>query len=262
MIPARAATLLALQVVAPTLKLAVGVVALRMVPRLAEPRTSANGASWWITGVVMTYIGVNNLVQSLAAAGAYAAGAGSAFYAGYLRLVPAGNQSRTFAVMGMGLLLTSVALGSARRDTHLRAVALGVMVLATVAGAAVGWSEGGMTEAHYLDKAFFDLFELFSLFFALGLGLWRDSMDRLLWECLAVYAFYSALNVLWFSSMSWLAVAGAWSPDPVYTQVYATAIHTVMLAIALERLKRAQAGTPVQSMLDSLGPRRTSTSLP
>ena len=250
----RIVILLALQIVAPMLKFGVGAVALWLGRALRDPRETQNSASWWITGAAMSYLGLNNVAQSVAAACAYVAGTQSSFYDWYLRLTPAGNQSRTFLVIAMGLLLAGLAVRPERVLPHARMLAIGAMGLATCWGAAFGWAEGSMTAAHYADKALFDLFELFALFAALGFSLWKDSVDRLLWLCLATYGFYSALNVLWYSALSSLAVAGAWAPDAVYTQVYATLIHSAMLAIALHRMKLKRTNTLVPSMLDSLGP--------
>jgi hypothetical protein len=252
--PLRVAVLLSLQIIVPALKLAVGAVALYLARSLSTRGENPNSASWWVTGVTMAYLGGNNLVQAVAAVGAYVTGSGSAIYIWYMRLVPAGNQSRTFAVIAMGLLLTAIALRPLRVLAKVRTAGLLAIGTVTCLGAVIGWREGSMSIPHYMDKAVFDLFEFFALLLALACALRKDSMDRLLWSCLATYGFFSALNVVWYSSMSFMGVEGAWAPDPLYTQVYATAIHTAMLAIAWQRMRRLSAHSPVQSMMESLGP--------
>jgi hypothetical protein len=244
---------LTLQIVAPALKLSVGVAALFVARRLGPQEPRANVASWWVSGVAMTYLGVSNTLQGVGAAWAVAAGDGPVMDA-FMRMVPVGNQSRTMLVIAMGLVLAAIAAWPDRVLPRVRTNALAAMGAFTLVGAAIGWAQGSMTEVGYLQKALFDVFELLSLFLALWAALWKDTMDRLLWQCLAAYGFYSALNVIWFSFLSWWGQAGVWVPNPIYIHVYATVIHTLMLGIAIQRLRHLRGHHHVPTLMESLGP--------
>ena len=247
---------LVLQCLVGVLALVFGVLAVRVA------RSQNDGSPWqrlnWTTvGAAFAMGGISNSLYNVAAVWAFMSGPSSIAWASYLRWSPAGNYAGALTKIAMAVVLLAISLrASGWRQRHIA----GTLLAAYGAGSLLGWMEGSHEESvHYTNLAAFDMIEAVVLLGALFVGLVRNSIDRLLWICVGLYAFRQVLNVLFLSAMSWIRVPGAWAPQPVHLQIFAMVGYLLMAVIAAHRLRLARRGVHVPGLLEM--PARTTPSM-
>ena len=206
-------TVLLAQLAAALLKLAFGGLSLAIGRRL---RGQGRGAAWTLTGIALVLSGASSVAHSAFAGWAVAAGPGSAVYENFLRWSPIGNHSRSLQAVAMGGLLLALLLRRTEPGRRWWAAAVGVLLLGAGAGAVLATAEGPFVAGrHFPLVALYDMVELLMLLGALMVGVARQTIDRLLWYCLGIYALRMALNVLWASAMAWGQTPEMWRPSTI-----------------------------------------------
>ncbi len=241
---------LALQIVWALAKLLAGT-AILLVGARELPGARVHRLAWQLTGITFVIGGVNAVGQlCLFAPWAYSAGKGTPVWDAFLRSNPAFTQSRTFLMVGLGLLLCSLPW-IARFERRLVAGGVVFLVLAMAAGGILGWNEGSFVSARfYSSTASANVLELIVLFSALLVALVMDAMDRYLWLAMLVYAIAISLNVISYAALVWIRVEGAWTPSLKLVQVALVLSHITMLWLALKRMRLARRGIEVGSLLE------------
>jgi hypothetical protein len=241
---------LALQVVWAFVKLLAGVAILAVGLRQLRG-DPVHRLTWQLTGYAFILGGASAVVQlGVFAPWAYFAGEGTAVYEGFLRWNPAVTQSRTFLMIGLGLVLC--VLPAVRRyPRNPVPVAVGFLAAMMLAGGALGWLEGGFAVVRFFSStAVTNMLELVMLLSALLIALVAETMDRYLWLAMLVYAIAIGLNVIMYSALAWLGVDGAWSPPPSFLQVCLVLAHATMVFLAARRLQLDRRGVEVGSLLE------------
>lgn len=207
--------------------------------------------SWQLTGCTFILGGASAVVQlGVFAPWAYFAGEGTAVYGSFLRWNPAVTQSRTFLMIGLGMVLCVLPIVR-RYPRNPVPVAVGFLVAMMLAGGASGWMEGGFAELRFFSStAVTNMLELVMLLSALFVALVAETMDRYLWLAMLVYAISIGLNVLMYSALAWMVVAGAWFPPPSFLQVCLVLAHATMVLLAARRLQLDRRGVAVGSLLE------------
>lgn len=245
------------QLVAALLKLAFSGLALAIGRRVGE---GIQGAAWMLTGVALLLSGVSSVAHSAFAARAFFAGAGAPVYEAFLRWSPVGNHSRSVQAVAMGLLLVVLLTRRREPDRRFWVVAVGALVLSAGVGAALALMEGPFrADRHFPLVALYDLVELLALLTALTVGAARHTLDRVLWLCLGIYALRMALNILWYTALSWAATPGMWRPSTLVIQLVPVLAWGVMCLLAARRLRLAGAGKSVPGLFQEAGPGRVSS---
>ncbi|HEX2190845.1 MAG TPA: hypothetical protein VHG51_18200 [Longimicrobiaceae bacterium] len=213
--------------------------------------TRVHRLAWQLTGFTFVVGGTSMVLQTgIFAPWAYFAGRGTPVYDAFLRWNPALTQSRTFLVIGLGVVLSLLPL-IGRYERGVVRLAVAFLLAAMAAGGVFGWLEGAYVSTRfYPSTAVANLLELIALFAALFVALTADTMDRHLWLALAVYSVSIGLNVIVYSALAWIRVEGVWSPSPRFVQFFLVAAHATMLGLALRRLQLARRGVRVGSLLE------------
>lgn len=223
------------------------------VARRGEPHAPA-AAAWRLTGVSFLSDAALKTCQNVWGNWAFFAGSGTDVYTAYVRWMPVANHSRSVMLLASAGLLVAWARGSRLEARHWR-VAYATLLAGVVAGAALGWAEGGYDLAlHHSVVSLISLATLLLLAAALLLALSRASFDRVLWSALALYALHEALNVVWFSAYAWLDVEGVWAPSPWHVMAVRVAAFALLCAIAGHGLLLARRGVRIAAPLDPPGP--------
>lgn len=243
---------LALQIVWALVKLLAGT-AILLVGARELGGARIHRLAWQLTGSTFVLGGASAVLQlGIFAPWAFFSQKGTPVYEAFLRWNPAITQSRTFLMVGLGLLLCALPW-IARFERRVVPGGVAFLVLSMAAGGVVGWSEGGYVSARfYSSTAAANLLELIVLLTALLVALVMDAMDRYLWLAVLVYAVGISLNVLSYSALAWIRVEGVWAPSPVFVQVFLVMSHATMLALAVKRLRLARRGVAVGSLLESV----------
>jgi hypothetical protein len=213
--------------------------------------------SWLVTGVAFGFYGAISLFQMSFAVVAFRAGPETRLYEAYLAAAPAGNHARTLLLFGFYGMLAWVALrprGSAPAVARIVAVVLAF----GVAGGVFGAVEGPFVAARHLPAtAVLDTVGFLLLGSVLILGMQRDSLDRILWICIALHGFRSLFGVLHLSAMAWFAVPGAWAPPAWQLHVFRLVLLSAQVGFAAYRVLLARRGRTVPGLLPSTEPRPT-----
>lgn len=246
---------LSLQFVWAVVKLLAGTAILRVGSRdIQGPRV--HRLAWRFTGIAFVLGGASAVVQlCVFAPWAFFAGRGTPVYDAFLRWNPAVTQSRTFLMVGLGLLVCSLPWLAARSERRLVPGGIAFLGLAMAAGGVLGWFEGAFVSVRfYSSTAAANVLELVVLLSALLVALLMDTMDRYLWLAMLVYAVGISLNVISFTALAWIRVEGAWAPPPLslFVQVFLVLSHATMLGLAVKRLRLARRGVRVGSLLESV----------
>lgn len=208
-------------------------------------------ASWLVTGLAFTFTGASSTLQDVAGVWAFVSGPGTEVYDQYLRWSPIGNHSRNFLVVVYGLALLAVSQVRGALPRSFPRLAAGALLAGAVLGGVLGWLEGPVVSGrHWSASAVFSLFWVVALFAALLGALWMNSMDRLHWICVAVYALHGVFDVFFYSALSWIRIAGAWAPRPAQIQFYNVLAYLVMIGITLHRSALARRGKRVPGLLE------------
>ena len=241
---------LALQFIWALVKLSAGT-AILLVGARELPGARAHRLAWQLAGITFVIGGASAVAQlCVFAPWAYFAGKGTPVYETFLRWNPALTQSRTFLMVGLGLLLCLLPW-IARFERRLVAGGVVFLVLAMAAGGVLGWNEGSYVSARfYSSTASANVLELIMLLSALLVALVFDAMDRYLWLAMLVYAVAISLNILSFAALAWIRVEGAWTPSTKLVQVALVLSHATMLWLALKRMRLARHGVEVGSLLE------------
>lgn len=204
-----------------------------------------------VVGVAHAFYAAISLFQMSVAVFAFRAGPGSRVYEHYLDFAPAGNHTRTLLLFGLYGLLAWVAL----RPRHLAfrlAPILAVVVFTAIAGALYGSFEGRLDVARHLSAtAVLDTLGFLFLAVVLILGMQRDSIDRILWICLALHGFRSLFGVLHLSAMAWFYVPGSWTPPAWQIHLFRLVLLAAQVGFAVHRIRLARRGVRVAGLLPS-----------
>lgn len=240
-------TTLVLQASVALLRIVFCLLALLIARRMAgDPR---HRGAWLITGVVLGVYSLNNLVQVTFATVAYLVGPEHRLYEMYMGFAPVGNHSRTLLVFVLYGALVWLALRGPLTAVRW-GVVLGAALLAMLAGALLGWSEGPLDIArHFPATAMLDIIGFVALGTVLLLLMVRDTVDRFLWFSLATYGFTSIIGVLYLSAMAWFYTPGSWTPPNWQIQLWRAVLALVMVGLAARRLRLARRGKPVRGLL-------------
>lgn len=204
--------------------------------------------SWRVTGILFVVYAAINLVQVTFATAAYFAGPGTALYDGYLAAAPSGNHVRTLLLPVLYVTLGVIALRRTVGGSRLLGLWAGIAT-AVVAGALYGQYEGSLEAArHFSATAVLDAAGFLLLGGALILAIQRDSMDRLLWACLAIHGFRIILGVLYHTGLAWFGVPGGWAPPAWQMHTVRVVLIGAQIALVLHRIRLARRGVPVQGL--------------
>ncbi len=205
--------------------------------------------SWLVTGVAFAFYAAISLVQMSGAVAAFRSGAGTPLYEAYLAVAPAGNHARTLMLFGFYGLLAWIALRP-RRSARPLGWVLGVVLAFGAAGAAFGIAEGRFDAARHLSAtAVLDTVGFLLLGAVLILGMQRDSIDRILWICLALHGFRSLFGVLHLSAMAWFHVPGSWIPPAWQIHVLRLVLLSAQVAFAVHRVILSRRGKTVPGLI-------------
>lgn len=236
---------LALQECMAVLTLTFGVACLRVGRR---PTTSTGRTAWFLTGATFATVGAVAVVHCTAAMWAVRCGEGSAFYAGYIRVMPPANDARSFVMLGFAAALLALLMrGRAPR----RPVLLAWLAAWAVVGAGMGLAEGGFQRATHLSvQSVLDAVTAAVLFVVLYRALVTDALDYLLWLALAAYAVREAMSADFQMLLALTGIAATWKLS--VPQLHAAAIISllVMIGCTLRRLALGRAGKPVPALLE------------
>lgn len=244
-----------LQIAAAAVSLVFGWLAWRVgresVAAFARP---SHRTGWWLTGVAFLGIGVSSVVQSSAAAIAYAAGRGSWAWDQYLHWMQPGIYGRVGLLVALAGLLVALALRG-RGGVGFRRFSLAAYSALLLAGMVAGGLQGevvGRGGAHFHAFALVSSGEVALLLVALIVTLMRYALGRYLWMCLALYTAVLTINVGLFSALAWVDIPGAWTPPPGSSQTYTLVGYILMIALAHRRLALARRQQRVRSLLEPL----------
>lgn len=244
-------TTLFLQCVVAILTLAFGVMALR-VARRVPGAPELHRATWLLTGVVFTVLGINTAFHNvIAAPWAFFAGKGSPELDLYMQFSPIANHSRGFLMLAYGAMMAAIIPVSRAAGQRLGALTVLVAIAFMAVGAVLGFREGYLTRAtHYTATTITDAAGLIFLLVALFLGIVRNTTDRLLWVGLVIFTVHELLDIPWFSAMAWADVPGAWRPSAKYIHLYASVAYLLMIFVAERRIRLARKGVRVPGLLE------------
>jgi hypothetical protein len=233
---------------------AFGVVAIVAGLRTPHPRAQLR-AAWIVTGAYFGTGGFLGVLHSGWAAFAFVAGPGTPAWNEYLRWAPVGNHGRGALVVAFAIGLGCLAQTERARVARTVFGTLAAIPIALLIGGTVGWAEGPyISGAHLFALATSNLVQLTVLAIALLLQLSRDTLDRLLWACLAVYSLRLAFGTLWTAANSWFGVAGAVLPRGLTQALLTIVCYLVMLTIAGRYLAHQRRNRYVPSVLEHLRP--------
>lgn len=244
-------TTLFLQCVVAILTLVFGVAALRVAGRVPGA-PELHRATWLLTGVVFTMLGISTAFHNVVAAPwAFFAGRGSPELALYMQFSPIANHSRGFLMLAYGVMMAAIVPLSRAAGQRLAVFAVLVGIAFMAVGAVLGFQEGSLTRAtHYTATTITDAAGLIFLLAALFLGIVRNTTDRLLWVGLVIFTVHELLDIPWFSAMAWADVPGAWRPSAKYIHLYASVAYLLMILVAERRVRLARKGVRVPGLLE------------
>lgn len=242
---------LLLQSATTLLLLAFGITALTVARRL-DGRLGVQRAAWLLSGIAFTAMAATKTFQDVGAVWAFTSGPGTAVYDAYLGWAPVANHGRTFLATAFHVLLAALAFRRTPPGRRFWIVSAVALAGAFLSGALVGWLEGSIiSRIHYTRTSLFDAVAFVLLLGALFGALIANAMDRLLWTCIAIYAFILALGILWYAAMAWINTPGAWAPSPRHMHLYRTVLIAGMVGVAYYRLRLLRRGIPVPPLLQS-----------
>jgi hypothetical protein len=227
--------------------LSLGILALAVV-RGAHRAPGSREAGWWIVGLAFVIAGSNAVVQTSLAVWAFASGPGSAVYETYVRWAPASNTARASVMLGLGIIL----LLFREYSWSGRRYVLFYLVLMLVAGGALfGMTKIGFSSQYYSFVAGISTVEMLIFLAVLLRTLVAQSVDRLLWIMLAIYAMREAWNVIWLSALAWKYIPGnGWHPNPAYIKFYVAVTYIMMIAVVVQRIRLNRRGAYVGALLE------------
>jgi hypothetical protein len=248
-IPASAVQSLVLQETVAVLTLCFGLMALRVAPSPAGP---TRRVAWYMAGVAFTFDGGVGTLHSTVAVAAMAAGPGTRFYEGFVRLTNLGNDARILLVLGFALGLGWVVLLGGRPPSA--RVVVGSAVLLTVTGFFAGLAEGPLLKGgvHFAVMAVLGAGTAVLLFAALYRGMVTESVDWLLWTALALFAAQEAISANIQTVLSWAGFGGGWAPAPRAMLWVGLVSTSIMLACSARRVAIARAGGDPPGLLERL----------
>lgn len=205
--------------------------------------------AWRVTGLAFAIFAADLITQLAFGSLAMARGPASAVMAGYVRLIPLFNHSRTFLMFGAVAALVVMALRRVPPGPRFAGWMAGLLVAGTVVGATLGFVEGGwVASIHLAAVAIWDVVELLVLLATLFVLLVTDRVDRYLWALLAVYASQVALGILWFTVLAQLGVGDGWAPSLPALTTTRVVLYAAMAAMAWRRIAAGRRGAPVHGM--------------
>lgn len=223
------------------------------IARTDREQSAVRRAAWSLTGLAFLMAVTGQIVQSYFQIKAFFAGPGMAVYESYLRWAPAANHSRTLLAIVFGILLGSLALSRWWQKPAASMLAAAALVAGMVFGAALGWAEGSLIQArHFTNAASLDVIELLVMLGALILAAARDTTDRYLWLCLAIYSVRGALHTVSLAALAWDGVEDAWAPQPWVVQFHIFVAYVAISGLALRRLVLARRGVTSPAVLASV----------
>ncbi|HEU0016448.1 MAG TPA: hypothetical protein VFQ45_22400 [Longimicrobium sp.] len=226
--------------------------------RRTEGGVPAHRAAWGLMAGAFLVHASDKLAMESFGTLAMARGNDSAVMEAYVLWYPLFNHSRTFMLLAVWGLLLFIALRPGTRFDAAFYRRAGVLLGAgLLVGVLAGLGENGaIAREHFSKVAQWDVVELLLLLSALFAALLTSAVDRMLWFCLAVYAFSLSLNTLWFAAFAALRdLPDTWSPKPWVVQGYRLALTVVMAWFAWQRLRQARRGARVPALLEGPQPR-------
>lgn len=220
--------------------------------RASERRAHRFAYAWTFTGWAFLVQGVNSLFHDVFALAGVLGGEGSAAWNGVIRSHAILSHSRSFLLATFAVVL-AVLLHRFRARADLPSLRgpMAAVLAGMVLGGIVGWQEPEFTRAtHYSAVAVYDVMELLAFMALLMVGITSGRMDRSLWAALGLNAFILALSSLLFAAIARIDVTGEWSPHPLAIQGVKVALRLVMVAIAVQYLRRVRRGDPIRGLID------------
>jgi hypothetical protein len=207
----------------------------------ALPAHDPHRSGWYAVAVVYGIYGASAVTTGMLAAGAFAAGPGSAAWNGFLRIAPAGNLGRILLTYVLTAALFSLLWRRSFGDNHRRALWI-ACAAAVVAGGALGVAQGPTGPAHYATVATMQSVGLAAFSLTLLLVLRADALEATLWLALAAQCFSWALDtplMAILASETRLGMPPAWVAMAVRVVFVGTSI--TLVAHRLVELRRGAA---------------------
>jgi hypothetical protein len=221
------------QLLVAVLSLVFGIIALTVAQDSSQNQDPHRSTAWYLTGVAFAMAGVIGVGHGSWAAAAFLAGPESTTWAEFIRWTSTGNRSRSFIKFAFAVALGVLALPRVRATPLFRGAAVGLLVLSALLGGGAGYFQRTFSGAQYVDIAVSGVTLTALVAAALVLHAARDTMDRLLWAALCLYAFRVSLGSLLAVANAWFDIPGVAIPDRRVSDVVAILCYIGMLALAL-----------------------------
>jgi hypothetical protein len=243
-----------LQLILAALSLLFGLLALNVTLKRGELDGDRRSAAWFLTGAAFTITGSIGVVHSSWAAAAFQAGPDSSTWIEFVRWTATGNTARSLVKVAFAIALGVLALPGVRPTRAARLVGLTVLILAGVAGAAIGSLERSFSGSHYVAIAVSGVSMSMLLGAALVLHAARDTMDRLLWAAIGIYALRVALGSLLAAARAGFDAPGMIVPLRLVGDVAGVVCYLAMIVLALRYLTLERQKAHVPALLEHMRP--------